>query len=84
MTAQNPAVHARGVSYRRVVVWIVAVVVGLATVVGWGITERSVETRFNEYAEYKVEDARLAIVRSMQEYENVLLGVSASLMSPTR
>ena len=59
---------------RGLTAWLVLGVSGIATILGWWITETSVNNRAQDRFEYEVEEVYLAISKRMQEYENVLIG----------
>ncbi|MBF0158031.1 MAG: transporter substrate-binding domain-containing protein, partial [Magnetococcales bacterium] len=54
--------------------WLVLMGTSLLTVVGWHLATLYVEDRSSDRFAYKVEEARTAIVKRMQEYEQVLRG----------
>ncbi|MBF0159692.1 MAG: CHASE domain-containing protein [Magnetococcales bacterium] len=59
--------------------WLVLVGTSSLTVAGWHLTTLYVEDRSSDRFAYKVEEARTAIVKRMQEYEQVLRGGVAFL-----
>ena len=52
--------------------WVVLAISLAITVLSWHISARSVESHLQDAFEFEVEKARLAIVKRMQEYEQVL------------
>ncbi|MBF0447674.1 MAG: CHASE domain-containing protein [Magnetococcales bacterium] len=54
--------------------WIILIVSTLVTITSWNISTQYVTKRSNDRFDYKVEEARLGIVKRMQEYEQVLRG----------
>ncbi|MBF0310594.1 MAG: CHASE domain-containing protein [Magnetococcales bacterium] len=58
----------------RATAWVVLVAATVLTGVGWRVASDSVETRARERMTFLVDDARVAIVKRMQEYEQVLRG----------
>jgi signal transduction histidine kinase/ActR/RegA family two-component response regulator len=60
------------VLHNEVSAWVVLAISLVITVLSWHISARSVESRLRDAFEFEVEKARLAIVKRMQEYEQVL------------
>ena len=57
-----------------VTAWIILILSTIITIVSWYYSSQYVKQRSNDRFAYKVEEAHLAIVKRMQEYEQVLRG----------
>ncbi|MBF0604304.1 MAG: CHASE domain-containing protein [Nitrospirae bacterium] len=74
MTGMTTPNSVASIFHNVVTAWIILILSLFITIISWHVSNHYVQKRADENFNYKVEEARLAIIKRMEEYQQVLRG----------